>query len=107
MRPARVAASSSSARRGHQEMPQSLLPHRPAGVNTNPVESLRFSQRVAAANAAGLQRMIGPFARLYATFSPAQKRSAKTSGGAAVCRASLSNTARASPTRYPIRRGLR
>lgn len=62
--------------RSRQETISALFQRRPPDVNTNALESLRFSQRLAAANATTLQRMIGPFARLYASFSPTQRQTA-------------------------------
>jgi protein CpxP len=63
-----------AAWRGNATTMRALFQQRPAGVNMSAVESLRFEQKLAAANAAGLQRLIGPFTRLYASFSPAQKQ---------------------------------
>jgi hypothetical protein len=62
------------ALRSNEETMRSLIQQRPAAIAANPVERLRFQQKLVAANAAGLQRLIGPFARLYDSFSPTQKR---------------------------------
>jgi periplasmic protein CpxP/Spy len=60
--------------RSNEVTMRSLVQQRPPGVNTSAVESLRFEQRFAAAQAEGLRRLIGPFVRLYASLSPAQKQ---------------------------------
>jgi Spy/CpxP family protein refolding chaperone len=60
--------------RSNEETLRALIERRPMGANANPVERLRFQQKFVAANAAGLQRLIAPFARLYAALSPAQKQ---------------------------------
>ena len=60
--------------RSNEEAMRSLIQQRPAAIATNPVERLRFQQKLVAANASDLQRLIGPFSRLYDLFSPAQKR---------------------------------
>lgn len=59
--------------RGNQASLISLVRQRPASASTNAVESLRFSQKLAAAQADGLSRLIPAFAKLYAALSPAQK----------------------------------
>jgi protein CpxP len=62
------------AMRANEETMRSLVQQRPPSANTNAVANLRFSQRLAAAQAEGLRRLIEPFARLYASFSPSQKQ---------------------------------
>jgi protein CpxP len=64
------------AMRSNEATMRAVIQQRPASANTNAVESLRFEQRFFSAQAAGLQRLIGPFARLYAALSPAQKATA-------------------------------
>jgi protein CpxP len=63
-----------AAMRDNEATIRSLVAQRPADANTNAVDNLRFSQKLAAAQAEGLRRLIAPFARLYASFSPAQKQ---------------------------------
>lgn len=65
-----------SAMQGNEATMRTVIQQRPASANTNAVESLRFEQRFFSAQAEGLQRLIGPFARLYAAMSPAQKQTA-------------------------------
>jgi protein CpxP len=60
--------------RSNEATIRSLVQRRPASAGTNALDNLRFSQQLAAAQAEGLRKLIGPFARLYASFSPAQKR---------------------------------
>lgn len=55
---------------------RAVIQQRPASANTNAVESLRFEQRFFATQAEGLQRLLVPFASLYAALSPAQKATA-------------------------------
>lgn len=61
--------------RQHETM-LSLIRQRPASANTNALENLRFQERLAAAQAEGLRRLTGAFAKLYAALSPAQKQAA-------------------------------
>ena len=65
-----------SAMQANEATMHTVIQQRPASANTNAVESLRFEQRFFSAQAEGLQRLIGPFARLYAAMSPAQKQTA-------------------------------
>ena len=65
-----------TAFRGYEATLRSVVQQRPASANTNAVESMRFGQKFAAAQAEGLRQLIGPFARLYAALSPAQKETA-------------------------------
>jgi protein CpxP len=60
----------------HQAAIISVIRQRPASANTNPLDNLRFQERLAAAQAESLRRLIGPFAKLYAVLSPAQKQAA-------------------------------
>jgi hypothetical protein len=60
--------------RSNAEKMRSLIQQRPTGANVDVVERLRFQQKLVAANAESLQRLIAPLARLYASFSPTQKR---------------------------------
>jgi hypothetical protein len=62
-----------NALRGNEATMRALFAQRPPGVGTNAVESLRFEQRLLAAQAEGLRRLIEPFSRLYAALSPTQK----------------------------------
>jgi protein CpxP len=62
------------AMRANEATMRSLVQQRPPSANTNAVANLRFSQRLAAAQAEGLRRLLEPFARLYASFSPSQKQ---------------------------------
>ncbi len=62
--------------RSNEATMRALFERRPPGVGTNAVESLRFEQKLLAAQAEGLRRLIEPFARLYAALSPAQKNTA-------------------------------
>ena len=63
-----------NAMRSNEATMISLVRQRPASANTNAVDNLRFEQRFLAAQAEGLRRLLGPFARLYAVLSPAQKQ---------------------------------
>ncbi|HJU17493.1 MAG TPA: Spy/CpxP family protein refolding chaperone [Stellaceae bacterium] len=65
-----------AAMRHNEATLRSLIEQRPPAANTNAVESLRFEQKLASAQAEGLERLIDPFARLYAALSPAQKNTA-------------------------------
>lgn len=55
---------------------RTVIQGRPASASSNAVESMRFGQKFAAAQAEGLQHLIAPFARLYAALSPSQKQAA-------------------------------
>lgn len=65
-----------NAMRTNQETMRAVIQQRPASANTSALESLRFEQRFLAAQAEGLRRLLGPFARLYAALSPAQRKTA-------------------------------
>lgn len=65
-----------TALQSYETTMRAVVQERPASANTNAVESMRFGQKLATAQAEGLRRLIGPFARLYAALSPAQKRTA-------------------------------
>ncbi|MGH7097377.1 MAG: Spy/CpxP family protein refolding chaperone [Stellaceae bacterium] len=55
---------------------RAVIQERPASAGTSALESLRFEQKLSAAQAEGLQRLLAPFARLYAALSPSQKEAA-------------------------------
>lgn len=55
---------------------RAVVQQRPASTGTNALESMRFGQKFAAAQAEGLQRLIAPFAKLYTALSPSQKEAA-------------------------------
>lgn len=65
-----------AAMRSNAASMRTVIQERPANAGTNALESLRFEQKLAAAQAEGLRRLIAPFARLYAALSPSQKQAA-------------------------------